>query len=260
VVFLHGQPGGADDWSDLMAEVAPFTRAVAFDWPAWGEAERPALDSWDFSAGASAIFLAAILEQLGIRRAHLVMHDLGGVGLLWGAAQPAAFASAVLIDTGILMGFRWHPVARMMRAPVVGGTMLRLATRSGFRAFIRFYNPQPRPLPEDVIDRWWSRFPLATRRAMLAFYRATPEKAMERLADPLSALDVPALVLWGAHDRAVPVEQAELQRKSFPHAEVAVLDDSGHWPYLDDPGGVSAALLPFLRSQIGAASSNLTSA
>lgn len=251
VVFLHGQPGSAEDWGDLLQRVATFSRTAAFDWPGWGSAERPGRNTWDFSAGTSATFMAAVLSRLGIRRAHLVMHDLGGVGLLWGAAHPDAFASAVLIDTGVLVGFRWHPVARLMRAPVIGSMLLPLTTHSTFRAFMRFYNPQPRPLPKEVLDRWWAGYSLPTRRAMLAFYRATPERAFERLIEPLARLDVPALVVWGAHDPAVGVEQAWQQRRSFPSAEVAVLADSGHWPYLDDPEATAAAVIPFLERRLG---------
>ena len=252
VVFLHGQPGSAEDWVSLLERVAPLGRAIAFDWPGWGAAERPARRSWDFSAGASATFLAAVLSQLGIRRAHLVMHDLGGVGLLWGAAHPDAFASAVVMDTGVLIDFRWHPLARLMRAPLIGTAIARMTTRAGFRTFLRFYNPQPRKLPQEVVERWWAGYTLPTREAMLAFYRATPEKAMERLVEPLARLDVPALVLWGAHDPAVPVEQAYRQRQSFPGAEVVVLEDSGHWPYLDDPEATAAVVVPFLERQLAA--------
>lgn len=250
VVFLHGQPGSADDWSELLARVAPLGRAIAFDWPAWGEAERPDRDSWDFSAGGGAALIAAILGRLGVKRAHLVMHDLGGIGLVWGAAHPDRFASAVLMGTGALIGFRWHPLARLMRAPVLGDLMLLVTNRPGFNAFMRFYNPQPRKLPSEIIDRWWAGYELPTRQAMLSFYRATPERAMERLVEPLRELDRPALVLWGRHDRGVPVEQAALQRRSFPSADVVILEESGHWPYLDDPDGAAESIVPFLERQL----------
>ena len=60
-------------------------------------------------------------------------------------------------------------------------------------------------------------------------------------------IDVPVLVIWGRHDPYVPVQFAEAQRQTFPQARVVVLDNSGHWPFVDDPEGVAAALLPFLR-------------
>jgi len=249
VVFLHGQPGSAEDWRGLLEQVAPFARGVAFDLPGFGKADKP--KELDYSAGTYAAYLSFALRELGVSRAHLVVHDLGGVGLLWAATHPEAFASAVLIDTGILLDFRWHPVARLYRTRPVGELMTILTTRLAFRAVMRMYNRQPRELPPEIFERWWEDYDLASRRAGLRFYRATPPVAMERLVEPLRRLDRPALVVWGAHDPAVPVEQAERQRRSFPSADVVVLPDSGHWPYLDDPEGASAAIVPFLERQLG---------
>jgi pimeloyl-ACP methyl ester carboxylesterase len=249
VVFLHGNPGSSRDWDDLLPRVAPFARGVAFDLPGYGAATKSS--DLDYSAGLYATFFAAMLNELGISRAHLVMHDLGGTGVLWGVAHPEAFASAVLIDTGILIDFRWHISARLYRAPVLGELIMLTTTRPTFRMAMRLYNPQPRQLPDQFVERMWSDYDRGTRRAALRFYRATPPPAMEFLAAPLRALDRPCLVLWGAHDPAVPVEQAERQRQSFPSAEVVVLDDSGHWPHVDDPDRAAGAILPFLQRQLG---------
>ncbi|HYU60422.1 MAG TPA: alpha/beta hydrolase [Solirubrobacterales bacterium] len=249
VVLLHGNPGSREDWRQLLPAIGEVGRAIAFDLPGFGGADKPGY--LDYSAGTYATFIGAAIERLGVERAHLVMHDLGGTGLLWAAAHPSAVGSLCLIDTGILLDFRWHWTARMYRAPLIGGLMVRTTTRSGFRAAMRLYNPQPRPLPEDAIERMWRDYVPATRRAAQRFYRATPAEVMQLLRPALSALDPPALVIWGAHDPAVPVEQAERQRESLPSAEVVVLGDSGHWPMLDDPAGVEAALLPFLRRHVG---------
>ncbi len=247
VVLLHGHPGSAEDWHLLMARLPDSVRAVAFDLPGFGKAEAP--KEWDYSAGTYATYFAAAFSELGIERAHLVMHDLGGVGVMWGAAYPRSFASAVLIDTGILLDFRWHPVARLYRTWPVGELMTALTNRTGFRAVMRLYNPQPRKLGAEVVDRWWRDYDLRTRRAALGFYRAAPPEAMQRLVAPLRRLDRPALVVWGAHDPAVPVVQAERQRESFPSAEVVVFEDSGHWPYLDDPERAAAVIVPFLERE-----------
>ncbi len=88
---------------------------------------------------------------------------------------------------------------------------------------------------------------------MLRLYRATsnPGGSAERLSAALRPLDRPALVVWGAQDPFIPVEQAERQRQTFPRAEVVILPGSGHWPYVDDPEEVSAAVVPFLRAVVG---------
>ena len=90
-----------------------------------------------------------------------------------------------------------------------------------------------------------------TKRAVLRLYRATDNPG--RLADALGPLfrqlDVPALVVWGAADPYVPLRFAEVQRQFFPHARIVVLEQSGHWPFADDPEGVAGALIPFLQKQ-----------
>ena len=42
VVFVHGNPGSANDWLDLIEHVAPFGRALAADMPGYGRADKPA--------------------------------------------------------------------------------------------------------------------------------------------------------------------------------------------------------------------------
>jgi pimeloyl-ACP methyl ester carboxylesterase len=250
VVLLHGSPGSAEDWTGLLRSMGGLGRVVAFDLPGFGEADGPR--AWDYSAGSHAEFIGAALEALGITRAHLVMHDLGGVGLLWAATHPDNFASAVLIDTGNLIGFRWHPLARAYRAPLLGDLLAAVFGRPLLRAGLRRLGPRTRTLPKEAVERMAAHYNRGTRRAAMRFYRATPAEAMGVLAPVLRPLDRPALVLWGGHDPFVPVEQAERQRETFPSAEVVVLEDSGHWPHIDDPEGAAGVVVPFLKRHLSA--------
>jgi len=247
VVLLHGNPGSAEDWTELRGSMDALGRVVSFDLPGFGEADRPRV--WDYSATGYAEFIGAVLDQLGIRRAHLVMHDLGGVGLIWAATHPDRFASAVLIDTGSLIGFRWHLLARAYRAPVLGDLLVVAFGRPLLRAGLRRLGRRRR-LPKAAVARMVARFDRGTRRAAMHFYRATPAEAMGTLAPVLRHLDSPALVLWGQHDPFVPIEQAARQRESFPSAELVVLEESGHWPHIDNPEASAAALVPFLEREL----------
>jgi len=84
VVFVHGNPGSSTDWSDLVEQVAPFSRAFAPDMPGFGQADKPA--DFDCTVAGYARHLGAMLDAEGIRRAHLV-HDFGGPWDLAWAAQ-----------------------------------------------------------------------------------------------------------------------------------------------------------------------------
>ncbi|MGH2886387.1 MAG: alpha/beta fold hydrolase [Solirubrobacteraceae bacterium] len=249
VVFVHGNPGSRRDWDDLLSRVAPFARAVAIDMPGFGGAERPR--DFDYTVEGCARFLGSALDQLGIERAHLVLHDFGGPwGLEWAIGDPERLASAVLINTGVLVDYHWHYLAKIWRTPVAGEAFQATTTRSGLRMALRHGNP--RGLPRAFVDRMYDHSDAGTTRAVLSLYRATddPGGVGRRHADALAPLDRPALVVWGAHDPYLPVALAERQREAFPSAEIAILEESGHWPFADDPDGVGRYVEPFLRGVV----------
>ena len=250
VVFVHGNPGSSRDWDDLLSRVAPFARGIALDMPGFGRAERPR--DFEYTVPGYARFLGSALDRLNVRRAHLVLHDFGGPwGLEWATRDPDRLASATLINTGVLLDYSWHYLARVWRTPLAGELFQKTTTRAGLRTALRHGNP--RGLPRAFVDRMYDSVDAGTDRAILKLYRATQDPAGDgrRQADALRPLDRPALVVWGAHDPYVPVRLAEHQREAFPRAEVTVLDGSGHWPFADDPDGVGRAVEPFLRRVLG---------
>ena len=197
VVFVHGNPGSADDWEALAAAVATIgLRAVAPDLPDFGETSAP--PGFDHSPAGYATFLGEALDRLGVDRAHLVIHDFGGpIGLMWAATHPDALASATLINTGLLPGYRWHFLARIWRTRVLGELFQMTATRQAFRWLVN--RPEPRRLPQPFIDRMYDQYDRRTRRAVLELYRATPDpgSAGAEFAALMAPRDVPALVIWG---------------------------------------------------------------
>lgn len=250
VVYVHGNPGSGRDWQDLLRRTGEFARSIALDMPGFGRASKPR--DFDYTIEGYAAFLAEALRKLGVDRAHLVLHDFGGAwGLGWAASEPERVGSITLVDTGMLVNYRWHVLARVWRRGVLGDLFMAATTRTGFRQVIMRANPPG--LPRGFVDAMYDDYDRATRRAVLRLYRATPEDRMADLEAVAALRDKPVLVVWGAGDPYIGVEHAEGQRRAFPGARVATLDDSGHWPHADDPDGVAQHVVPFLREQAGAA-------
>jgi len=246
VVFVHGNPGSSLDWADLAGAVGAFGRAVALDMPGFGRADKPV--DFDYTVEGYARHLGNALETLGVRGAHLVLHDFGGPwGITWAIAHPDAFRSVTFINIGVLLDYRWHYLARIWRTPILGELFMATTTRPGARLLLKHGNP--RGLPRPVFDRMYDDFDRDTRRAVLKLYRATSNQAVtaQRMAEALRQMPRPALVVWGKHDPYLPVALAERQREVFPGAEVVILKGSGHWPFMDDPEGVNRVVVPFLR-------------
>ena len=249
VVFLHGNPGSAEDWADLLARVARHARAVAPEMPGYGRADRPR--AFDYTVEGYARHFDGVLGELGVDRAHVVLHDFGGPwGLLWAAEHPERVGSVTLINTGVLVGYRWHRFARIWQTPVLGELFMAAANKKVLARSLNATNPKP--LPKEFIDTIDSFMDRGHKRAVLKLYRATKEvdaksRAMQAALAPH---DHSCQVVWGAADRFLPVKFAAKQRDAFPSAKVSVLEGCGHWPMIDDPDGVAEIVVPFLEEQL----------
>jgi pimeloyl-ACP methyl ester carboxylesterase len=250
VVFLHGSPGSGVDWEDLLPRLGS-NRAIAIDIPGFGHAaeawgRRPGLD-------AGVRFLDRALRALGIRRVHLVAHDIGGpLGLEWGARNPRRLRSATLIDTGLLIGYRHHQVAQISRSSAGEAFWLQL-NRSSFSVGIQ--NGQTRPLPAEFVNRLYDDLDRETRCAIIALYRSADEPYIHRFARRQARIlrgwkRRPALVIWGADDPYLPAQMASRQRAGFPQARIRIFEDAGHWPFVDYRLRTRRLVVPFIRRAI----------
>lgn len=245
VVFLHGNPGSSMDWEEMVPRVGAFARAVAIDVPGFGKADKPR--DFPHSVHGHADHLERTLDVLGIDRVHLVMHDFGGGwGLQWAARHLDRVGSLTLIDIGILPGYRGHLLAILWRIPLVGELVQRLAVPSLMRRVMR--RRRGGKIPQRHIDRMIEDFDAGTKRTVLRLYRSARGSDLgRRLGHRLSEFRGPVLVLWGRSDPYVSAAYAERQREVWPHAQVHVLEASGHWPMLDDPAATAELLVPFLE-------------
>ena len=251
VLFVHGNPGLGADWLDLMDQCQGFVRVLAPDMPGFGSAAKPA--DFNYTVAGYAQHIERLLARRGVERVHLVLHDFGGGwGLAWAALHPEQVASVTLINIGILRGYRWHYMARLWRMPLIGELTMATTNRAGFHLALKHGNP--RGLPRAFIDRMYDHYDRDTRRAILKLYRATNnlEDAAVQARAVLRPRDLDCLVLWGKCDPYISWHYAEQQREIFPRAEIVYFDDSGHWPFADNPTAVAKVLVPFLRRVAGA--------
>ena len=247
VVFVHGNPDTGSDWMPLMTRVAEFARVIAPDLPGFGAAD-PRRDG-DYAVSSYGRFVNGVIEHYGIRRVHIVGHDFGGpFAASWAADHPDKVASVSFLNTGVLVGYTWHRMARLWQTPVVGELVMATSTRRVSEKMLARDNPGlARPWIEEIVGHL---MPAKTRRAVLRLYRSVRAGDMALLAARLRQHDHDALVVFGDADAYIPVELAHRQVDVFPRAEVHVLPGVGHWCWLERTDEVAGCLIPFLRARI----------
>lgn len=248
VVFVHGNPDSGSDWMPLMTRVAPFARVIAPDLPGFGAAD--ARRDNDYTIYSYARFLDGVIRALDVTRVHLVAHDYGGpFAAAWAADHPDRVGSVTFINTGVLIGYRWHRMARLWRTPVVGELVMRAIRSGSARTMLARENPG---LPVQWVNTIVGHLmPEKTRRAVLRLYRSTRPADMDQLAARLRQHDHDALVVFGDADAYIPADLAHRQVQVFPRIDIRILRGLGHWSWLEDTDAVADQVVPFLKERIG---------
>ncbi len=191
-----------------------------------------------------------MIRQLGIDRVHLVAHDFGGpFAAAWAADHPGNVASVTFLNTGVLVGYRWHRMARIWRTPVLGELSMRALNPRTMATVLARENPGlPKQWVHTIVGHL---MPAKTRRAVLRLYRST------RPADSISwrpgcvSATIDALVVFGDADCLHPRRAGPPAGEVFPRAEIRMLPGVGHWCWLEATDAVAAEVVPFLRERVG---------
>ncbi len=104
VVLLHGVPASSFLYRKVIPQLADQgLRAIAFDFPGLGLADRP--QPFDYSWSGLARWLGEAIDALGIDRCHLVVHDIGGpIGCEWAVRNPDRMLSLTALNTDLSAG------------------------------------------------------------------------------------------------------------------------------------------------------------
>jgi len=207
---------------------------LALDLPGFGRSGKPGylqytIDEFDR-------FIERFLDELGVERVSMVMHDWGAVGFAFAQRLPERVARLVIINTvPLLPGYRWHRTARMWRTPGLGELVMGTTNHSTLQVISRESNAKPGPMPGAWIDSVLEHLDQGTQRAILRLYRSSPEDMLAAAGQRLGTLQMPALVIWGMRDPYIPARFGREYAQALPHAELVEVPDAGHWPWLDHP-------------------------
>ncbi|HET8569096.1 MAG TPA: alpha/beta fold hydrolase [Candidatus Limnocylindria bacterium] len=256
VLLVHGVGGWAENWRATMrALAARGYRAIAVDLPGFGESERLSMRYFEGDVPGYARFVVDVLDELGIRTAHLMGHSLGGaIAYLAAVCSPERFRSLVLVAPGG-MG---HDIAwslRLASLPLL--PRLLRGSREAARAGLASCFHDPRRIPPEMVaecDRYAMPSLDETIRVLRAgvTLRGIKRSLRKRWIARAGTYSGPALVVWGERDRVLSPRHLSQVAAHFPDAERRTIPDAGHLVMAEQPEAFAAAVIPFLDRARGA--------
>jgi pimeloyl-ACP methyl ester carboxylesterase len=244
-VLVHGFTGSRDDFREHLPELARLGRTIALDQRGHGGTTNSGR-SEDYTLDGLVADLAAAFDALGLTRADLLGHSLGGmVALRFALAHPGRVASLVLMDTSARPMVL--PIPEPARAALAG-----LVRNQGVAALLPGMRQRPpgdvppalrRTIEQMGADLFWER----VQRKLEAMDPVAWTELLRVLADHPPAVErlgeirCPTLVMVGAED-APFLEPADELERGIGAALRVTIPEAAHSPQLENPAAWSAAI------------------
>ncbi|MBO0807225.1 MAG: alpha/beta hydrolase [Actinobacteria bacterium] len=240
LLLIHGSGASGGTWIPMVGALASDHHVIRVDLPGCGQS--PPVPSYDVPKQAGRV--AALLDDLGLRRVTVAGHSSGGyVATALAEQRPGLVGSLALISTGPSPDalLRQPFILRALLAPPLGPLLWRRRSDEMIRGGINSTAAHPVDLPDELI----AGVRAITYRAMRTVLACNSAYLAERsVPQRLAALDVPVLVIFGAADRRWDPQSAH-QYDAVPNARVEILPDVGHLPIIEAPEATSKLLLDF---------------
>ncbi len=243
VLLLHGFPASSFDFAAALETMGRKRRVVALDFLGFGLSDKP--EDYGYSLFEQADTVLEVTRAVGLPRAHLWAHDMGTSvttellarkerGLL-----PLELASVTLMNGSVHIELaHLTPGQQILRSPL-GPAFARLNTKRIFELQMRrTFAKQPDGATIDAMWELLSREGGSARMAQTIAYIAERTRYHRRWIGALERCDVPTLVAWGRKDPVAVVAIAEQLAREIPGAKKEIWDELGHWPQIEDAGGV----------------------
>lgn len=247
LICLHGGGPGADSISTFRANTDALSgafRVLLVDLPRFGASEKAvtAAPRLTFYARALQEFMAAT----GLAQAHFLGNSMGGQAAMKLAIEAPSRVGAVAV----------------IGSTPIGGAGLSPLPAEGVRLLLQYYQgdgPSPARMrqlletlvydPALITDAVvQERYQASVAPDVLAMHAAgQPQPQPEFLDGQLDRLTAPTLLVWGADDRAGPIELALRMLRQLPAAQLHVFNRCGHWAQAEHPDTFNALVTDFFR-------------
>jgi pimeloyl-ACP methyl ester carboxylesterase len=248
LVCIHGLGGTKVSFMPTMAALANRYRVIGLDLPGFGESDKPVLAPYDAPYLAGSVL--ALLDSLGVDRAHVIGNSLGGRVAIELALREPDRTSGVVLLSPALAWLRDRPWKGVLQLPLPK---------------LGLVQPTPRWITERIVRRiipgandGWAAAGVdeflrsyLTPRGRAAFYAAARNIYLDEPRGDrgfwtrLGGLSVPTMFVWGRRDELVPIAFMKHVERALPGARHVELE-CGHVPQVERTRETHAAIREFL--------------
>jgi pimeloyl-ACP methyl ester carboxylesterase len=240
LLFIHGLGSAADRWMKIPEELSSEFHSIAIDLPGFGESEKP--KKMDYTIDRFRKIIVSFLNEISIQKEKisLIGHSLGGYIASEVAIQNQNHVQKlVLIDSSGMLETPTPVLEEYFEAAMN-------PTQDNVRKAFEKMVADPKRIPKPLVDGFIRRINLPN--AKYAFESTLVNSATTQIGlNRLRKINpIPTLILWGVHDKVIPIEHSKLFKDSIDDSRLEIIADAGHAPFAEKPDQVCKLLNDFL--------------
>ena len=247
IVLMHGFGASTYSWRDVIEPLTEYGDVIAYDRPGFGFTERPT--EWDgvnpYGFEGNFKLLDDLIAKFGDGRdVVLVGHSAGGqLAAEYARLNPTKVQALILVDPAILttgggpVGLEWLYEIPQIRK--LGPILVSSIATSGMDLLRESYFDQSQ-LTDEVLEGYQA--PLKVKGWEVGFWNFATAPRTNDLAENLSELIMPTLLITGSNDTVVPTSDTVKLETLIPNSVLEIIQDSAHLPQEEKPDEFMSAI------------------
>jgi len=249
IVLIHGTASSLHTWNDWATALKKDYRIIRMDLPAFG-LTGPNKNA-DYSIKSYTHFLHQFLMNIYVDKFHLAGNSLGGnIAWNYAAAYPEEIEKLILVDASGLPTNKPPPaIFKMAKMPVLSSLFLYVTPKFFVKKNMEEVYVDDSKLTDDLVTRY-HKMALRTgnRQAFIDRAKTDFSLGLKENLEKLKSIKTPTLLIWGAQDSWIPLDNGKRMDHLLPNSKLVVLENSGHLPMEENPAESLAFLNAFLNN------------
>lgn len=241
IVMIHGYSADKDVWPRFAKHFIDDYRIVIPDLAGHGDTGFD--PSWDYSGPAQATRVAALMDKLGIEKAHITGNSMGGFITGWFAVLfPEKAITATPMDPG---GVASPIPSDMEKMLAEGKNPFSVESTDDFKRFYPMTMAKPPFLPPSVLAAMAEQY-MARKPELEAIFPHIHGR--DGLQPELPKVEVPLMVIWGDKDRLLHMSAGQVWVDTAPNAQLHIFEGIGHMPMVEIPAETASVYRTFIEA------------
>ena len=252
LVFLHGFGASVETWRDIQSPLSKGNTLFFLDLKGFGLSSKP--DDGKYSLEDQAEIVLTFLKAHNLRDITLVGHSYGGAVAIFtylkdrSGHAPGIIRRLVLIDAAAYVQ-KFPYFIDILRKPFMNWIVMNLVPTRLMASFVLhnlFYGESK--LSEERITRYAEYFSQpGSYNSFVECARQIIPANPDSISTLIKTITVPTLIIWGANDPAIPLEEGQRLHQDIRNSKLAIIPNCGHIPHEESPEESLNAILNFLE-------------